>query len=269
MVVSGGSVSDVFAGASAAAAIPGKGALGLFTPCVHGGQGATDQAYLHGLQANDANRANVAVVQGGAPADAPISLELQVFDGGKGEVAAGAPSVVSLSAGRWTPVSGILKAAGVSNGWVRVRGLSGPAPWIACGVVNDGGIPGQRTGDGAYVPMTTLTAVGGDPFVTRTRFSILPPSANATTSTGSTPVAVIGSPCACRGGAWTASTTESWLTVSPSSGTGPGLVTSSWAQNAQKFSRSGPALIAGRALSVTQAGEQTLESLPLGLEDDP
>lgn len=42
--------------------------------------------------------------------------------------------------------------------------------------------------------MTTLTAVGGDPTVTRTRFSILPPSANATASAGSTPVAVIGSP---------------------------------------------------------------------------
>ncbi len=40
-----------------------------------------------------------------------------------------------------------------ANGWVRVRRLSGTAPWVAYAVVNDGAGPGERTGDGAYVPM--------------------------------------------------------------------------------------------------------------------
>ena len=31
--------------------------------------------------------------------------------------------------------------------------MSGTAPWIAYAVVNDGASPGERTGDGAYVPM--------------------------------------------------------------------------------------------------------------------
>ncbi len=31
--------------------------------------------------------------------------------------------------------------------------MSGTAPWIAYGVINDGANPGERTGDGAYVPM--------------------------------------------------------------------------------------------------------------------
>jgi hypothetical protein len=51
-------------------------------------------------------------------------------------------------------VDGILRAAGVSNGWVEITRISGSAPWIAYGVINDGGNPGERTGDGAYVPMT-------------------------------------------------------------------------------------------------------------------
>jgi hypothetical protein len=255
VAVSGGNISDVFAGARTATAIPGGGEFGLFTPCVYGGQEATDQAYLYGLQSNGANRTNVAVVHAGAPTDVPISLELQVFDGGKSGVAVGAPIVVTLSAGRWSQVSGILKSAGVSNGWVRVKRTAGAAPWIAYGVVNDGGAPGQRTGDGAYVPMTTLNAVGGDPAVTCTSFSILPPSVNATASAGSTPVAIIGSPYGCRGGAWSASASDSWLTVSPSSGTGPGLVTVGWTLNTQKLSRSGSAVIAGKAFSVMQAGE--------------
>jgi hypothetical protein len=40
---------------------------------------------------------------------------------------------------------------------VRAKRLSGSAPWIAYGVVNDGGAPGERTGDGAYVPMIPAT----------------------------------------------------------------------------------------------------------------
>jgi hypothetical protein len=40
----------------------------------------------------------------------------------------------------------------VVNGRVRVKRMSGTTPWMAYGVVNDGGNPGERTGDGAYVP---------------------------------------------------------------------------------------------------------------------
>ena len=42
---------------------------------------------------------------------------------------------------------------GVSNGWVKVTRTSGTAPWITYAVINDGGSAGERTGDGAYVPM--------------------------------------------------------------------------------------------------------------------
>ncbi len=66
---------------------------------------------------------------------------------------AATPRRSSLEPGAWHQYSGFLGSRGVGNGWVRVRRLSGSAPWIAYGVVNDGGAPGERTGDGAYVPM--------------------------------------------------------------------------------------------------------------------
>ena len=37
---------------------------------------------------------------------------------------------------------------------MKVTRTAGTAAWIAYGVINDGGQPGQRTGDGAYVPMS-------------------------------------------------------------------------------------------------------------------
>ena len=43
-------------------------------------------------------------------------------------------------------------APGTTQGYVRIRKVSGGNPFLAYGVVNDGGAPGQRTGDGAYIP---------------------------------------------------------------------------------------------------------------------
>ena len=59
----------------------------------------------------------------------------------------------TLAPGGWFQFTNLLAAAGVQNGWVLVRRIAGTAPWIAYGVINDGGAPGERTGDGAYVPM--------------------------------------------------------------------------------------------------------------------
>jgi hypothetical protein len=46
-----------------------------------------------------------------------------------------------------------LATVGVRSGWVKITRSSGTSPWVAYGVINDGGHPGERTGDGAYVPM--------------------------------------------------------------------------------------------------------------------
>ena len=79
---------------------------------------------------------------------------MQAYDGDAVGAAAGAPDTVTLGPGQWSQLSGFLASKGVRNGWVRITRTAGSAPWIAYGVVNDGGGPGQRTGDGAYVPMS-------------------------------------------------------------------------------------------------------------------
>jgi hypothetical protein len=42
-------------------------------------------------------------------------------------------------------------APGASQGFVKVRRTSGTNPFIAYAVVNDGALPGQRSGDGAFL----------------------------------------------------------------------------------------------------------------------
>ena len=46
----------------------------------------------------------------------------------------------------------VVRDQGTTQGYVRVRRISGNNPFLAYGVVNDCGAPGRRSGDGAYVP---------------------------------------------------------------------------------------------------------------------
>lgn len=90
--------------------------------------------------------------------------------------------------------------------------------------------------------------------VTCSSFSINPTGASPSSASGSQSVTITGSPAGCQGGSWSASGNGSWLTVSPTSGTGSGSVTVSWAQNTSLTSRSSAATIAGNSFAVNQAG---------------
>jgi len=149
--VQGVPLSDIYVGARTAAQSPLAGQFGLFTPGVPSGFESFSEAFIFGLQANATTRSNVAVANA-ATSGASITLELQAFDGDAGGAAKGAPKSFTLSPGQWAQEGNFLKSSGVSNGWVRVRRLSGGSQWIAYGVINDGGTPGDRTGDGAFVP---------------------------------------------------------------------------------------------------------------------
>ncbi len=153
-LVLGGILDQVFIGARTAAQSPAGGQYGLFTPGVYAGQEATASAWIYGLRADQDNRSNVAVVNAGQDSDGPVTLSLQVYDAGAGGAAAGTPETKTLNPGKWYQYGNFLASKGVANGWVKVTRMAGSAPWIAYGVVNDGGAPGQRTGDGEYVPMS-------------------------------------------------------------------------------------------------------------------
>ncbi len=147
---------NVFVGARTASRSPAPegGQFGLFTPCVFPGQEASTEAWLYGLRADSENRTNVAVLNAGGDSTGPVLLQLQAYDGDAGGAPKGSPVFVSLVPGQWAQPPDFFRNSGVTNGWVKVTRMSGTAPWITYAVVNDGASPGERTGDGAYVPMT-------------------------------------------------------------------------------------------------------------------
>jgi len=154
-------VREMYAGARTASqsSAPQGGQYGLFSPEMVINQACfTEDAFIFGLRADGTNRSNVAVFNfdDGTPAtDGPAVLSLQVYDGDAGGAPAGAPEVVTVNPFEWKQVNNILALKGVKNGWVKVfspDGLPGHS-WAAYGVINDGGVAGQRTGDGAFIEM--------------------------------------------------------------------------------------------------------------------
>jgi hypothetical protein len=150
--VAGASLDNVFAAARTAFR-SGTGQFGLFSPAVTPAEEAGDEVTLYGLRADATNRANAAVVNSGPDSAGPDTLQHLTYDGDAGGALKGTPAWQTLAPGQHAQVNQILGSAGIANGWVRVRRVSGTAPWLAYGVVNDGGAPGERTGDGAYVAM--------------------------------------------------------------------------------------------------------------------
>jgi hypothetical protein len=161
-------IRETYAGARTASQSPASsgGQFGLFTPeLVENQEAIGDSGYIFGLRADENNRSNVAVFNfandplhpvGQSPTDGPSELSLQVYDGDAGGTPAGTPEIVTVNPFEWKQVNNILALKGVRNGWVRiqlVQDTSSNHAWGAYGVINDGGGPGQRTGDGAYIEM--------------------------------------------------------------------------------------------------------------------
>ena len=81
-------------------------------------------------------------------------------------------------------------------------------------------------------------------------FTVSPTSATLGAAGGTTSVTLsTGSGCA-----WTAGSSASWITVSPTGGSGSGSATLTVAANSATTARSGTATIAGQTVTVTQAG---------------
>ena len=159
----GGDLSGVVIGARVVAPAdaedPSQGQYGVFYTAVPQGQGFTGSAWVDGLQQNEENRSNLALINTGEMDGSDSVFELDIYDG---ETAMKVKTVTARDSARDTTVpakgfhqiNGILGkyAPGTTQGYVRIRKVSGANPFLAYGVVNDGGAPGQRTGDGAYIP---------------------------------------------------------------------------------------------------------------------
>ena len=131
----------------------GGGQYSVFYNAVPEGGAFTEVAWVEGLQQDRENRSNLALVNTGEVDESPSVFHLEIYDGETGLLA---ETVVTrpIPARGWHQINGILGsyAPETRQGYIRIEKVSGENPFLAYGVVNDGGAPGQRSGDGAYLP---------------------------------------------------------------------------------------------------------------------
>ena len=92
----------------------------------------------------------------GESGDGSITLRTTVFSG---DVDGGDPRVledVTLAPGGFHQYSGLLEAAGFTQGYARVERVSGKAPFYAYGVIND-----QVNSDGSFVSAVRESSLAG------------------------------------------------------------------------------------------------------------
>ena len=131
----------------------GGGQYSVFYNAVPFGEAFSRVAWVEGLQQNQENRSNLALVNTGEVDGSASVFHLEIYDGEAGLLA---ETVVTkpIPARRWYQINGILGsyAPETRQGYIRIEKVSGENPFLAYGVVNDGGAPGERSGDGAYLP---------------------------------------------------------------------------------------------------------------------
>ena len=131
----------------------GGGQYSVFYNAVPFGEAFSREAWVDGLQQDQENRSNLALVNTGEVDGSASVFHLEIYDGETGLLA---ETVVTkpIPARGWHQINGILGsyAPETRQGYIRIEKVSGQNPFLAYGVVNDGGAPGERSGDGAYLP---------------------------------------------------------------------------------------------------------------------
>ena len=124
------------------------GRIGLFAPGMDLTRLSSEKLWLFGLQQNEENRSNLALV---SPYP-PTVFRIELFDGETGERV---QTIENLEVGDegWVQLNRVLSnyAAGVCQGYARVTSTRGDNPFVTYAVINDGSAPGERTGDGAFI----------------------------------------------------------------------------------------------------------------------
>ena len=150
--VADGDTSGIAIGARTGSSDGRGGQYGVFYNAVPYGGAFLEGAWVEALQQDEENRSNLALVNTGEVDDSPSVFRLDIYDGETGELA-NTVTGLRVAAGGWRQINSILEkyAPGTTQGYVRIRKISGKNPFLAYGVVNDGGAPGRRSGDGAYL----------------------------------------------------------------------------------------------------------------------
>ena len=148
----GGDLSGIVIGARTGSK-GGGGQYSVFYNAVPQGEAFSREAWVNGLQQNEENRSNLALVNTGEVDGSESVFHLEIYNGETGMLE---ETVVTkpIPARSWHQINGILGRASpeTRQGYIRIEKVSGANPFLAYGVVNDGGAPGERSGDGAYLP---------------------------------------------------------------------------------------------------------------------
>lgn len=139
--------------------------------------------------------------------------------------------------------------ASSSAGWLRIGTGSGTGFGYVLATAN----PSSRT-----TPRTATITVNGQTarvtqaaaVTTSCTYSVSPTAP----SLGAAPTSASLSVTAADGCAWSAASTTSWITITSASGTGSGFVSYQVSANSGSAARTGTITVAGRSITVTQAG---------------
>ena len=122
----------------------GGGSYSVFYNAVPFGEAFRREAWVDGLQQNQENRSNLALVNTGEVDGSASVFHLEIYDGETGLLA---ETVVTkpVPARSWHQINGILGRSSPETlqGYIRIEKVSGENPFLAYGVVNDGGAPGE------------------------------------------------------------------------------------------------------------------------------
>jgi len=147
-----GDVGSIFLGARTSTPSSSGGRYGVFYCAVPYGAASSTGTWLYGLQQNDETRTNLGVVSTAELDQQPDEFRLEIYDGDTGLKVSTADGIV-VKAGGLVQIGSLLAkyAPGTQQGYLKVTRVKGSNPFVAYTIINDGGQPGERTGDGAYL----------------------------------------------------------------------------------------------------------------------
>ena len=147
-----GDMSGIVVGARTGSPDGRGGQYGVFYTAVPDGAAFTGPVWIYGLRHNRENRTNLALVNTGEVDDSRSTFAIKVYD--QNGTRKRQSVFAHVEAGRWRQINSILadRAPGITQAYVRIEQFIGNNPFLAYAVVNDGGAPGERSGDGAYLP---------------------------------------------------------------------------------------------------------------------
>ena len=145
-----GDGDGLFVGAFTSSLAQGGGEYGVFYPAVPSGTTFTEGAWLYGLQQDDDDRTNLSLVTTSSHNNIDNFYRIHLYDGTTGQMVE--TLTERVPANQWAQIGMILGQAEITQGYAYVERAFGANDFITYAVINDGGKPNERSGDGAFIP---------------------------------------------------------------------------------------------------------------------